>query len=551
MKNASRLVAISCSLALMIMIGCTKDYFNPDKIESAIENTTWSPEFAVPLVYASYSINDLLKKASEEAQQVVQTDNNNLVTLVYSNELVSATAENEFVINNQTFSNTLVSGQFVNNLPANDSIVYPPNATSQNFSAGQNNRIDSIRLKNGLLNLNVSSTYKHDVRLKISLPRFKNTNGEAFSKTIFLNYTASTPVQVSENLSLQGYTADLSDGGTTFNNYSITYEVTIIGQGNEILPTDEVTINGDLNALKFRALYGYIDASSFSTPVDSLKITIFEAAQGTGTFSVVNPSVKFTFQNSFGIPFVSSFNTLRGDNTNSGTSYDLSSNNDIPSPLPIQFPNFNEIGQVKTDSFTLDNQGVVDLINDQPGQLVYGVDVGTSTGAGQNCFILDTSRVRATAEVKIPLFGTANVFTLLDTIPVNLQGEESEEGIDLEFDVVKMTLKTIIKNEYPVDTRIQIYTVNDFGIVTDSLLATNTIIPSAQVNATNGEVVSPGFLNEDLVFDESRINNLDNLQNLIIAASATTANNASTNVKIYDFYTLDVKLGIKSKITTK
>ncbi len=31
MKNASRLVAISCSLALMIMIGCTKDYFNPDK----------------------------------------------------------------------------------------------------------------------------------------------------------------------------------------------------------------------------------------------------------------------------------------------------------------------------------------------------------------------------------------------------------------------------------------------------------------------------------------------------------------------------------------
>lgn len=547
LKNIALAFVLGCSVLLFTY--CTKDYFNGDKINKAIENTQWSPEFAIPLVYASYSIGDLIKQASGENGEIIQVDNNNLVTLIYSGELISLSAEDAFSIPNQSFDESFQSGQFVPSLPANDSITFPVSSSDETFSVGAGNQVDSIRLKSGTLNLTLNSDFKHHLKIVLTIPSAKK-DGIEFSTVLNANYSGSTPVTASTTVNLSDYTFDLTKNGTTFNNLEVEFEATIYGTGNEVLPTDEISLSGSINNLGFSAIFGYLDISGISTQADSIPITVFNAAQGFGTFSLVNPSVKFVLENSIGIPLQASFDELKGVNTNSGTVYDLSTNPDIPSPLPIPTPDFSQVGEVVVDSFTLSNQGIVDLLNDQPRLLIYSINAGTDGSANQESFILDTSRFTVNTEVTMPLYGTADIFTLQDTIPISLSGDSSSSSSETNVEIVRLTMKTIIENEYPVDTKIQIYTLNGLGIITDSILPANTIIPSAVVNATNGVVTTPGFLDLEIEFDENRVANINDMENIIIRASATTYNGGNTNVKIYDFYTLDVKMGVKTKITS-
>ncbi len=227
----------------------------------------------------------------------------------------------------------------------------------------------------------------------------------------------------------------------------------------------------------------------------------------------------------------------------------IATNPDIPSPLPIPTPTFAQIGQTVKDSFTLSNSGMVNFINDQPKYLIYAVNASTPVNAGQNCFILDTSRFSVTAQVELPLYGTANIFTIKDTIPFSLSSDSASSGggeSESEIDLTAVTLKSIIKNEFPMDIRIQMYMLSNTGLVLDSLLPANTMIPSSIVNVA-GFTTLPGILNTEIVFDKTRTTRLKEAEKIVVKAQATTINNATQNVKFLSTYQLKVKIGVKVK----
>ncbi len=537
--------------SILIIVGaCTKDYFNSEKIEKAFKNLQWDPEFAIPLVYSSYSIEDLLAKGN--TGNLIQVGSDKLVTLVYNSELISLSAEDAIVFNPTLFNVSLSSSLFIpsyfgSSVQFNSNQFFP-------FDGGPNNKIDSAVLKSGSVQFNFQSTFLHDVTIQLTFPGLSK-NGVTLTENINLNYAGTTPTVYNGNVNIEGYTMDLSKNGTSYNELEIQYNIVVNGNGNQVNIGDQISCNGTLENLKFSRLYGYLDVSPVNSGVDSLELSLFSIAQGIGQFKLVNPSIKFTFLNSIGVPLQASFSQIIGVNTNSGVTHDLTGNSDIPSPLPIVSPDLTQIGQTLSGSFTLANSGIVNFINDQPKLITYAVNIGTKPGTTQQCFVLDTSKFRVNAEVSLPLYGSANIFTLRDTIEFSLSedsgtgssgGGSNEEGVSL--DLVSLTLKSIVSNQFPMDIAIQGYFLNENNIIVDSLLEGTKIIPSAQVDA-NGRSTLLGKLIIESSYTAERVKKFENIRKIVLVAKATTLNNATTNVKIYSDYQLGVKIGVKTKLT--
>ncbi len=541
MRKKITLLLVSCYL---ITSQCTKDYFDSEKLEAAANRIEWSPEFAIPLVYGSYSVDDLLSNASENAQSVVQTNAQNFITLVYKGEVASLDAQDLFILPDQNFSKDVPSGINLPLLPSGDSIVVPF-SFSESFNSTQNSQLDSIRLNSGLLRLNLSSSFKHNVRLHISIPSLVSPTG-IIERTVNLNYSGSIPVQETIEIDLSNTLVDLTNQGNSTNQLLFDIQVVVQGSGNAVSNSDKIAIDFAIEELNFKHVFGFLDVGGFSSEQDTIPISIFSSAQGIGTFSIANPSVKFIFENSIGLPMDISFQTLEGRNTNTGQNINLSTSPELPSPLPVPYVFSNQVGEVVSDSFTLQGPTMANFINNQPNQLVYAVNAQTASSANQSNFILDTSKLKVKAELKMPLEGTADIFGIYDTIPLSL--ESSSDSIR-NIDILSLTLKSIIKNEFPIDFGIQLYVLDQNEIITDSLFDANTLIPSAQVSA-NGELIAPGVLDLEITKTEAELENIQQMKQIIIKASATTAGGGTQNVKIYSDYKFNVQLGVKSKILT-
>ncbi len=530
------------SFLVVALAGCKKDYFDPDKLSDAADNLVWSPEFAIPLAYGSYTLEDVLNQTSEDAQSVVQIDQDNFVTLVYTGEIASLNASDVFIISDQATSSSFNSGVNIPLLPASDSLVV--NYTLlESISVGAN-QIDSMRMNSGNFQVNINSTFKQDVKFELTFPTIIK-NGQAVKEIVQLNYSGSTPVSGTATIDLSDALLILNHNSTTRNTIKIEVRAVVYGNGSSIASSDQIDINTNITDLDFAAVYGYLDVSNISTPIDSIPISVFSAAQGVGTFSITNPSIKFRFFNSIGVPLAIDFSQFKGLNTNTGVQNDLISSSALPSPLPIQSPMINQQGQILADSFTIGGSDLAQFINDQPNRLIYGIDLQTSSSANQSSFILDTSKLKVDATLEMPLEGSANVFGVYDTIAVSFQGLDSNNS---QVDVDNLVLKSIVENEFPIDFAMQLYTADSLLNVTDSLLPSGTVIYSSNIDAA-GELVSAGILNLDIVIDSSRTQSIETMQNIIIKASATTAGGGSENVKIYSDYKLDVRLGVKAKFS--
>ena len=109
-KKGTKLVAYSLAALVFVsaITSCVKDNFDFDKLTG----TEWNPNLAVPLIYSSLSIADMLAK--QETQGLVTVDADNFCTLVYKSNLFSLVAGELIEIpNNQPppYVATLNTGQ--------------------------------------------------------------------------------------------------------------------------------------------------------------------------------------------------------------------------------------------------------------------------------------------------------------------------------------------------------------------------------------------------------------------------------------------------------
>ena len=538
-KTTNRIAQfIIVAVSIFTIQSCVKDNFDFNKLTK----TEYHPNFAIPLVYSSISIEDLLTKKGG----LIIVGSDKFCTLVYKSNLFSLNAGEIITIpSNQPtpFSVSLTAGQ-ISALGFAGTIMVPFDDTV-NFDSGVGGpKIDSLTFKTGSLGLSLNSDYHFSGQIKITIPNAKK-NGTVFTQTIPFTYTGSVPVLSNATYSLAGYNFDMTIGGTTFNRFPINFEITLSGSGPAPSPTDKITISQTLSDMKFYKIFGDIGQQSLSPNADSLDLGIFKSVLGSATFTLADPRIKILLTNSYGVPITASISQFDGYTPGVGTFAITGS----PNPLPIQSPNFNQIGLALTDSFSLNNSNsnIATVINNTPKLLIYKLSSLTNPAGGttHNNFVLDTSRIKADMEFELPLYGTAANFVLQDTIAFKISSAMPDA-------VESALIRTYNSNGFPFDVNLQIYFVDSLYTKLDSLVIPNQLIlKSGSVNSTTGIVTSPTASTFDAVLTKARLANLKTSKYLLIKAIANTTNGGATNVKIYSDYKINLKLGLQVQLKTK
>lgn len=541
MRNKALLdFSVMCIMVVnFFLVGCVKDNFDLDRLEKS----TLSPEIAVPLVYSSLSLSDIL---SNNAKSTVVVDSNHFCTLIYKGELFSQIAEDLYAIPDQNTYQTIALTQSQVNLLASAGSVSFTVTQVIDVTLSNNMHADSATFKEGTLNLVLNSDFLQNGNVTVSIPSIRK-NGMALSQTVPFSYNDGNPFNVSSpgnpsaTFDLTGCTADFTNNGTSYNKLKVSYTVLFSGGGTAPTTANRLYLAPLMNDLKFKSLFGYFGQNQLAPDFDTVDISIFKNIYGLGAFTIVNPEIKFTLNNSFGLPVRANLTKFDGYTPTQG--YYALAQTGIPNPLPLNSPTVNQVGQSMQTSFTLTNanSNVFGIINNKPQQLVYKIDaLSNPSGVNATNFVIDTSKISLDMEVNLPMYGTAKDFSVQDTFDFKFANADKIETC---------MIRTSIVNGFPIDVQMQVYFTDENYNVLDSLLLPNQLVlAAASVNLTNGAVNNAQQKTTDIVLDATKIMHLNQTKKILVRATATTLNGGNTNIKIYDFYKLDVKLGAIAKM---
>jgi len=538
-KRSALLIASFLFMGIVIFTvqSCVKDNFKFDKIAKM----DYSPNIAFPLIYSSLTVQDILTKADH--QGVVSVGSDNFCTIVYTGNLFSLKGSDLVLLPNQqppSYSASLTPAQIA--ALSGAGTVTASYSQNVNFSSGTV-KIDSMIFKSGNLNISLNSDFKFSGQITIKIPTAKK-NGVPFSKVLPFNYTGFVPVITNANYDLTSYSVDMTIGGTTNNQFTVNYDVTLTGGGTPPLTTDMITLTQSFTGLNFDKIFGDIGQQALSPNKDTVALSIFKNSLGIGTFTLVNPSVKVLISNSYGIPINASISQLDGYNP-PATTYPITGS---PNPIPILSPNFSQIGQTLKDSFSLNssNSNIVPIINNTPKYVIYKINsLSNPGGPTHNNFVIDTSYFKVDMQINLPLYGTAKDFTMMDTLAFTMDSTVSNTIESALFRIYN-------SNGFPFDINMQAYFTDSLYNRLDSLIIPNQLILlSAAVNTTTGMVISPTQKTYDATVNKARLLHLKTSKHLLLKAVAATTNNGTTNVKIYATDRLDVKIGVQVQIKTK
>jgi len=517
---------------ILLIQACVKDNdFEFDKIASA----NWNPDLAVPLIHTEMSIQDIIGTTESD---IFSVDSNHLVSLIYRGNIYSMSGSGflSMVDQNDNTPFTINTGDSIALFATNSLSKTIPKIVPFIFPGGQ--IIDSLYFKTGTLEIRITSTVPHSGTLNVSIPDMLE-NGYPFNFNVPFNACTGTQIIKIDSTSLIGNSLDLTSTGmpgifhinytATFNNSS---SATALTNKNFVVESNFTNIN-------FSSIFGNLGSTVMNMDEDSSQITLFDNFQN-GELFFEDPKLTFTITNSIGMPIdahLASFNII----TKAGTTIPISGG--IPDPLPVSYPT--QAGQFATSSFILDksNSNIQEIISEAPQYFVYSLNATSNVPSVPFNFLTDSSQLKADIMIDFPLRGYASGFLISDTVEFELQ---NIEGID------SATFRINVDNGFPASAYTQIYFADSNYVVLDSMLINPSalLVESAQVDA-NGKVTQPTHKMIDEPFSKLRLNHLFTAKKLLIVSVIDTKDAPNSLIEIYDYYKMDVKIGVRASYNLK
>lgn len=496
----------------------------------------WHPDLALPLAYSTFDVYDIFARTNSSDLVIVDTLTGAL-SLVYESDITVFEGGDLTTIDNFSESQNVTLSDF-GGLPSpgfSSTLTYSgQNTTDFNFTGGA--EIKEIQFDEGLLNLDITSRFKHPFSITISIPSMKK-NGVGFSTIINVNAATSSPAtsQITENL--KDYIADLTLNNTTNNKLKIEYVITLNGNGNPLLPTDDLDIDFGFSSLKMNYVKGYLGVRNFNLPEDTVLLKVFQFSEN-GHFELINPKVRLSLINSFGVPSQLDLNQIRTVNTNTGQVSDLlgyTQHHPLLSPSVMWDSATTTILLDKTNTNNIEN-----IVEPTPKLLTVNANVimNPNGNTGVDNFVTKDSKLRLNSEVELPLHGLAHSFTVRDTSNFNSPGEAKN--------LKNVMFRLIVNNGFPVSVFAKIrFLDSEYQEVFEFSQNQIMLVESAPVDAA-GKVTSILKKITDIKLNEAQIKLLDEVKYIEILGEANTKDFAfGKNVKIYDTYKMDLKLSGK------
>lgn len=246
--------------------------------------------------------------------------------------------------------------------------------------------------------------------------------------------------------------------------------------------------------------------------------------------------------NSFGFPCMATINEMRiisseGENI-------LLESEAFDNGLQLNYPNLMEEGQSKQTIIDLNrtNSNIVEILNAKPQKIIYNVSaiVNPEGNGNTSGFMTDESVIDFSIYTELPVYGTASGFEFEEPMETNLDDIENIESAEL---------KVIIDNGIPIEAGIQIYFLDDQDNKIDSLYSNfEQIIGSANVDS-NGNVTSANETTSYVNFTAERVEKIKQSSKMLMGVKMSTANNGNTPVRISTQHEMEVKIGMKIKVT--
>ena len=443
-----------------------------------------NPGWGVPILDSKLALKDIVPKIDSSIGIIEESDKT--YTLYYYDTIKSPVAEEIFQIADQNFSKVFPS-------PVSAAIPFPAGQEvlsefthKENFDVGNESSLKYILLKDGRLQINISSSFQHGISIELTLHSLLDKN----LNPVVRKYDISTAKpSISDIINLQDYKIQLSEkaGETNAFKYSANYKITSTGQA--LNNSDGIFVSLNLLNLKYKLIAGDIGTLNFPQYNGKLSLPIFDPTSF-GNIYFSEAKLNLAFENSLGIPINFTINKLR-----STTSYNKEV--DITPTAPplnilLKAPMLSDLGKSVRSGFVLDktNSRIVEAINPAPNKVEY--DFISQVVSGTDNFLFDKSQIKVFARMDIPLKGSISSYELKDTVPIGKFPIRTfaESGASGSVDSISFKLK--IENSVPANVFTQLYFLDSTFKVIDSLLIKpDYIIASNNVNPSNGEVISP------------------------------------------------------------
>lgn len=472
-----------------------------------------SPEYAIPLINSSMSIQDVLDQTN--TGNLVQVDGDNFITVEYR----------QGVLGIDTVNLITVPGFSIPQLTTTQVIPTP-------FPSDVD--IDIITVKNGKMYINFESNSPNDVTVTLDFPSIKK-NGNNLQYTMNVeNPNGTVPLVYEDSFDLATYRF-LFNNDNFRSNYTATDDLTG-------LPVVLSNFFLDFPNIEHSYIEGYFGQRSFTLPTQELVLELLEQwVSGQVTFT--DPRIRLRFENSYGFPMRVNFDTLQAATRDAGY-VDVQANG-FNGGKDLNYPALNEVGDEKITNVTIDknNSNIVTVLEQVP----YGLRYQFSGAANPNGdpsikgFATDESNIVIQVIAELPMEGAVQDFTLVDTFALDLTGDAIPEG-EAEF-------KIITDNGFPLDIDLQCYFLDDSGNAIDSLFIGSdvSLIQAAPIDA-NGRVTASFETITFVDVTSDRINTIRNqVRSIALLGRFNSTDNGSTPIKLYADYDLNVKIGVKVK----
>ena len=504
-------IVLLCFLILSVF-GCKQiDEFQDAEIVSG------EAEFAIPLVKATTSIQDLLENFDQYTFVEITPDN--VIHLRYKGEVLSQQAEDFFAETRSKLPPLIPMDTAMFALP---------------FSSPEQLEVDFATYSAGTVGLALISDYVGTVDLTVTILQAVKNGQPLTIHTQFQSPIGSQPIffyYPPEIVETAGYDLVPEDGVVW-----VRYDA-VTDAGDTIELPFIALVNKDID---FSYIEGYLGNFKHKGKRDSITIEFFENwIQGDVYFE--NPVIQIHIDNSFGVPTRSSidiFDILTAD----GNRIPLVSDFITDTGIDFVYPANDEIGQTKNMTFTFDaqNSNIEDVLGSRPVALDYKVDaiMNPDSLVDERGFITDSSYYRIQVEVDLPLHGRASGFGVEDTYDVNF---------DSYGNVKEVEFKMVADNDMPLGIDAQVYFFDENEALLDSLYDSfKRIVEPAPVNA-EGIVTSRISQTNYAIFSSERFDKVRSAKKLKLKATFSTTNEGQQSVKAFAGQNVEIRMGMKLK----
>jgi len=401
-------------------------------------------------------------------------------------------------------------------------------------------KLTKMTIKSGKIIVTAVSTIEEQVRFQYIIPKATYNNQVAGVNSVLPPAPIGGQVTLVKEYDLAGHTVDLTVDGTKYNQMEQIRIASIDSSGNMITITnkDSVFLYYGLVDIVPEYVEGFLGEAHY-TFSDSSSLDMFKNIQ-LGTIELENPKMNFTINSSIGINGQLVNRGVSVTNKKTGQSKNLEG---MPPYFDVNGPTLSNPTQNVTSSVFLDktNFNIVDLFKILPDFYTYKFDVYANYDKDPSVkdnFATDQSSITGVLDVSMPFSGVVNNITLTDTFDFNL-----EEAGSLTR-VKEGTLKCITNNSFPYQAKIQIYFMDEFGTLVDSLfhLSESQRIVYAGIANANGYVETPTQTILNSFADQARIQKLKTVRKAYSRAVLDSDPNNLVPRTIYSTYYVDIKL---------